>query len=177
MECHKCKHQKAIAVLQREQERLAAICAECASEHQKRLRRKERISNHGQSFTSLDSHEDAENILAQAIVPKPKIKWFDEVEDDERPDFIPTPVKEYLSWVIECFSSLTDMEAAVICRMLRFQTIQEIAEEKHMSKQRVSQIWRGLSRKVPVFKAVATGQAGMRVGCGCGRKPKGAKET
>lgn len=177
MECHKCKHQKAIAVLRREQERLAAICTECTAEHQKRLKRKERISNHGQRFSSLDSHEDAENLLAQAIVPKPKIRWFDEPAEEEAPDFIPTPVKEYLSWVIECFSSLTDMEAAVICRMLRNQTIQEIAEDKRMSKQRVSQIWRGLVAKVPVFNAVATGQAGMRVGCGCGRKPKGVNET
>ena len=68
---------------------------------------------------------------------------------------------------IEPFSALSDVDAAIVCRMLRGERLVDIANAQGLALQTVHVRWKSLIKRNPVWKSLANG----KIGSGCGRKP------
>ena len=152
--CHKCPHHHEI-------ERLREICAACPGPS----------DNFGKNV-HLDSSPDGHGEL---VLRKGRVApdWMPNARHESRID-IPAEAREYLFRLVREFSALTDAQAAIACRMLRGETVVQMARNMKMRKEAVISRWKALCAKSPVWKSLSNGSMGLRGG---GRKPtqKGGK--
>ena len=145
--CHKCKHQKEI-------ERLCKICAACPGPSKKPFGKN----------VHLDSSPDGHGEL---VLRKGRIApdWQPNEPTVSRVA-VPPETRPYLFRLLQEFSQLTDAQASIACRMLRGETITQMARNMGVSKQAVFASWKSLCAQSPVWEAISNGSMGLRGGGG-----------
>lgn len=149
--CHKCPHQQEI-------DRLRTICAACPG-----------ASELSRSHVSLNASPDGTGdklISREGVAPE----WFSakSASHESKVD-LPPVARDYLFRVLREFSSLSDGQAVIVCRMLRGETITQMARSMKISKVAVFARWKSLCDRSPVWASLANGSMGLRGG---GRKPR-----
>ena len=156
--CHKCKHQREI-------DRLREICAACPGAS-------DRFGGNVHLQASPDG--SGELVLGKdgaRIAPE----WNPGSTTEESRVDVPPDAREYLFRLLREFSQLTDAQASIACRMLRGETVMQMARGMEMSRAAVFARWKSLCSCSPVWASLANGSMGLRGGGRRKTKPKGGE--
>ncbi len=150
--CHKCPYQPEI-------DRLRSICAACPG-----------ASDNFGGMVHLQAAKDGsgELVLHDGANVRTAPDYCPNESTTSRID-CPPAARDYLLRLLAEFSSLSDQQAVVACRMLRGETITQMAKSLGMTKEAVFSRWKSLCAKSPAWAALSNGSMGLRGG---GRKPR-----
>ena len=148
--CHKCPHHRDI-------ERLRSICAACPG-----------ASDNFGGDVHFQASPDGTGELVLGNGRKNRIPpdYSPNTPTKSRVD-VPPQTRTYLFRLLQEFSELTDAQASIACRMLRGETVTQMARGMGMTKEAVFSRWKSLCARSPVWASLANGSMGLRGG---GRK-------
>ena len=155
--CHICPHDAEIA-------RLREICLSCGRCDG------ERVRLGGWTHVSLDAARDAacmEKMLS--MVPA---DYMPRSPSPRSRVNVPDDVLPYLVAVIEPVTRLKDEHLLLLAAMLRGERLADIARRTGCKLQTVHARWKSLTKRNPIWRALANG----KIGLGVGRKPRKAAQ-
>lgn len=127
-------------------------------------------NNHGQTFVSLDSHDDAVNILTEAectgienIDSRQPWQYEDPAQRPLADIGLSDEAREPMTHWLARFSQLSYEDAGMVCALLRGVTFAEMAKKRGENRQAVQNRWKALEERHPDFAATITGQIGRAV--------------
>ena len=154
--CHKCKHQREI-------DRLRRICSACPGAS----------DNFGRNVHFQASPDGTgELVLGKGHNRRVAPDWQPNEPTVSRVA-VPPETRTYLFRLLQEFSQLTDAQASIACRMLRGETVVQMARGMCMTKEAVFARWKSLCAQSPVWASLSNGSMGLRGG---GRKPPDASD-
>ena len=150
--CHNCPHDAEIAKLRE----TCLKCTRCNGDH---------VKVASWSRVSLDAARD--DGCRGLILGRTARDYRPRDPTPCNPVNIPDDVYQYLMAVLEPFAGLDNLGAALVCAMLRGETLTEIARREGVTLQAMHSRWKTLLRRNPIWAAIANGM----IGSGRGRKP------